>query len=154
MHVIPCLVKMVVHASLEMELMNAHALRLQLDIIVRRIYQIHAVIILVTMVPVAIRIWVNLTAPAPTTLLVVSVNIYSYLMHAIPGLVKMVVHASLEMELMNAHALRLPLDTIVRRIYQIHAVIILVTMVPVVIHIWVYLIAPAPIILRVVFVRN
>ncbi len=76
MHVIPCLVKMVVHASLEMELMNAHALRLQLDIIVRRIYQIHAVIILVTMVPVAIRIWVNLTAPAPTTLLVVSVNIY------------------------------------------------------------------------------
>jgi hypothetical protein len=75
-------------------------------------------------------------------------------MHAIPGLVKMVVHASLEMELMNAHALRLPLDTIVTRIYQIHAVIILVTMVPVVIHIWVYLIAPAPIILRVVFVRN
>jgi hypothetical protein len=75
-------------------------------------------------------------------------------MHVIPGLVKMVVHASLEMELMNAHALRLQLDTIVRRIYQIHAVIILVTMVLVVIHIWVYLIAPAPTTSRDVIVNK
>ena len=65
---------MVAHASLETELLNVHVLRLQLDTIVRYGYQIHATILLVTMVPVAIHIWVNLAAPAPTTLLVVSVN--------------------------------------------------------------------------------
>ncbi len=68
MHVIPGLVKMVVHASLEMELMNAHALRLQVDTIVTCGYQIHAAIILVTIMAVALHIWVNLSALVPITL--------------------------------------------------------------------------------------